>query len=191
MNRTMNNPIEIEASIVDINSSLPALKKSEVIAYSYKEMANDFKNGKIDISIWEELLKQDFGDKENENDFKRSDTRSCPIDDEDYDVVVTGKSGIENTWAYLKRDGVKRAPLAFVTRLVLYYVRMKLHAQKEEVVPGAVEAMNIDTEVVLGDLKADEASRLIRLNRYLNLLIHTDPESLEKIRKIDDILKEG
>ena len=57
--------------------------------------------------------------------------------------------------------------------------------------PGAVEAMNIDKEVVLGDLKEDEASRLVRLNRYLNLLIHTDPESLEKIRKIDNILKEG
>ncbi len=42
----------------------------------------------------------------------------------------------------------------------------------------------------LGDLKADEVSRLVRLNKYLNLLIHTDPVSIEKIKKIDEILKE-
>lgn len=45
-------------------------------------------------------------------------------------------------------------------------------------------------DVKSGDLKADEVSRLVRLNQYLNLLIHTDPVSIEKIKKIDEILKE-
>ena len=45
-------------------------------------------------------------------------------------------------------------------------------------------------EVKLGDLRADEVSRLVRLNKYLNLLIHTDSVSIEKIKKIDGILKE-
>lgn len=45
-------------------------------------------------------------------------------------------------------------------------------------------------EVKLGDLRADEVSRLVRLNKYLNLLIHTDSVSIEKIKKIDQIMKE-
>ncbi len=52
---------------------------------------------------------------------------------------------------------------------------------------------SIDKEVAedmkLGDLRAEEASRLVRLNKYLNLLIHTDPASIERIKKIDEILE--
>lgn len=40
------------------------------------------------------------------------------------------------------------------------------------------------------EVEADEVSRLVRLNKYLNLLIHTDSVSIEKIKKIDQIMKE-
>lgn len=185
MNRTMRNSIEIVASNNAINEMVPALKDTEIISFSYRKMAQDFKNGVINGSIWDELLKLDFGDKKKELSFP--ETRGCSIDDDDYDTVVTGKDK-NNTWAYMKRGGVNRAPLAYVTKLVLYYIRKKLH--DEQLLAENKEAVEVGTKVKLGDLNAEEASRLIRLNKYLNLLLHTDPVSIEKIKQIDEILEE-
>lgn len=53
--------------------------------------------------------------------------------------------------------------------------------------PTIEDATDMEPPVIT-NLKADEASSLTRLNKYIELLIHTDPESLEKIREIDEIL---
>jgi hypothetical protein len=122
----MNNPPEIEASIQEIQAIIPTLKSSEVIGFAYKDMGLDFKNGLIDISIWDDLMKLKFDDKISD----LASTRGCYIDDEDYAIVFTGTSSEDNNFAYMKRPSVKRASLAFVTRLVLYYERRKLKDRK-------------------------------------------------------------
>lgn len=182
MRRTINNSIEIEAGISEISSAVPALKPSEIIAYAYQDMANDFKSGEIDNSIWEALLKYRPEDQKYANQSGFSSTKNIYIDDDAYDTVIVGNKP-NNIWAYMKRDGVKRAPLAFVTKLVLNYARMKL--SKPEIEDGCKSFKEMFT---LGDLNSEDVGRLARVNRYINLLLHTDPESMEKIRKIDEVL---
>lgn len=70
-------------------------------------------------------------------------------------------------------------------------MRVTLTAYYNYLVEGNKNVEKVEAEEVkLGDLRADEVSRLVRLNKYLNLLIHTDSVSIEKIKKIDEILKE-
>lgn len=161
MKRTMNNPPEVEASIQCIQNYVPTLKSSEVIGYSYKDMGIDFKSGIIDISIWDELMKLKYDDEK----VTGASTRGCYIDDEDYALVFTGASGEDNNWAYMKREGVKRAPLAFVTRLVLYYERMKLmkaEAESEnEVVEIETKSEQIDGIELLRRVN-DKAAKIIK-----------------------------
>lgn len=173
MKRTMNNSPEIEACIQAVRNYIPTLKSSEVIPYAYKDMAIDFLNGTIDVSVWDRLMKFKYNDK-----LEGSSTRGCYIDDEDYAVVFTGESsgssGKENDWAYMKRQAVKRAPLAFVTRLVLYYERNKLElegrkereALKEAVIEN-VKDKTTDTEEQMNYMEllkgaCDKAAELIR-----------------------------
>ena len=72
-----------------------------------------------------------------------------------------------------------------------FLMRVTLTAYYNYLVEGNKNVEKVEAEEVkLGDLRADEVSRLVRLNKYLNLLIHTDSVSIEKIKKIDGILKE-
>lgn len=164
MKRTMNNSVEIEASIQDINALVPTLKSSEVIAFSYNDMAKDFLDGEIDLSIWNELMKLDFADKKKNIEYKS--TRAFYADDQDFAIVFTGESGSENTWAYMRREGVRRAPLSFVTRLVLYFERRKLHQLVAESklqlaeVQAKAEVKNIDGVELLRRIN-DKAAKLI------------------------------
>ena len=70
-----------------------------------------------------------------------------------------------------------------------FLMRVTLTAYYNYLVEGNKNEVEAE-EVKLGDLRADEVSRLVRLNKYLNLLIHTDSVSIEKIKKIDQIMKE-
>lgn len=152
-------------------------------------MAKDLKEHVIDDFVWNELAKVDFKDSKQEF----SETRGISIGEESWEVVMN---------SYLAREEVRRAPLAYVTKLVLIYVRQKLQKGKRienskiftevESVTNEKEKKSLETDcdVKLGDLNADEVSRLVRLNRYLNLLIHIDPASMEKIYKKDKILME-
>ena len=70
-------------------------------------------------------------------------------------------------------------------------MRVTLTAYYNYLVEGNKNVEKVEAEEVkLGDLRADEVSRLVRLNKYLNQLIHTDSVSIKKIKKIDGILKE-
>ena len=72
-----------------------------------------------------------------------------------------------------------------------FLMRVTLTAYYNYLVEGNKNVEKVEAEEdKLGDLRADEVSRLVRLNKYLNLLIHTDSVSIEKIKKIDGILKE-
>lgn len=187
MNKTIRNSIEIAASIKDINEMLPGLKESEIIGYAYNIMARDIANGDLrSTTIWDDLLKLDFGDKKKE--IKFAETRGCSINDDDFTIVINKDEA--NPAAYLNRKNVFRAPLAAVTKLVLYYVRKKLHEQEKSKVNEERKMTVKDVDIVLGELKANETDRLVKLQKYLNLLICTDKKSLEKIKQIDEILKE-
>lgn len=65
MNKTIRNSLEIVASIQDIHAMIPGLKETEVIGYAYKMMAQDISNNVVEVSVWDDMLKLDFGDKEN------------------------------------------------------------------------------------------------------------------------------
>lgn len=93
------------------------------------------------------------------------------------------KKNPANPAAYLNR--ARKAPLAFVTRLVLYYVRKNLYNVEEVSEKAALP----DDEIVFDGFKEDETGRLIRLRKYMELLMKKDEASFEKIRQIDEILK--
>lgn len=191
MRKTIRNTNEIVASINNIAKMVPGLREPEIVGYAFDVMAKDLKDQVIDKFIWNELSKIDFKDSKVEY----SDTRGISIEDDVWQVVID---------SYMAREEVKRAPLAYITKLVLAYVRQKLQSEKviQENEQFTESKMGVDKEQQskvtlgdknveeLGDLKAEEVGRLLRLNIYLNLLIHTDPVSIEKIRRIDEIMKE-
>lgn len=189
--KTIRNSNEIVASINYIARMVPGLREPEIVGYAFDVMAKDIKAQIIDDFVWNDLSKIDFKDSKMEF----SDTRGVSIEDDAWQVIMD---------SYMAREEVQRAPLAYVTKLVLAYVRQKLQLEikledSEQILESEVitneehqSKRNLETKCVekLGDLNAEEVGRLVRLNRYLNLLIHTDPVSIEKIKKIDEILKE-
>lgn len=185
--KTIRNSNEIVASINYIAKMVPGLREPEIVRYAFDVMAKDIKAQVIDDFVWNDLSKIDFKDSQIEF----SDTRGVSIEDDAWQVIMD---------SYMAREEVQRAPLAYVTKLVLAYVRQKLQLEikledSEQVLESEVianEEHQSETKCVekLGDLNAEEVGRLVRLNRYLNLLIHTDPASIEKIKRIDEILKE-
>lgn len=189
--KTIRNTNDIVASIKYIAREVPGLREHEIVGYAFEVMAKDLKDEVIDSRIWNKLTKIDFEDAR----FEYSDTRGVSIEDDVLQFVID---------SYMERDEVKRAPLAYVTKLVLVYVRQKLQLEKviqeneqfaeskgivDEAQQGKITLEDKDIER-LGDLKVEEAGRLVRLNRYLNLLIHTDSVSIEKIKRIDEIMEE-
>ncbi len=189
--KTIRNSNEIVASINYIAQKIPGLREPEIVGYAFDVMAKDIEAHVIDDFVWNDLSKIDFKDSKIEF----SDTRGVSIEDDAWQVIMD---------SYMAREEVQRAPLAYVTKLVLAYVRQKLQMENEledseQVLKSEVFAneehqskRTLDTKCVdkLGDLNAEEVGRLVRLNRYLNLLIHTDSASIEKIKRIDEILKE-
>lgn len=189
--KTIRNSNEIVASINYIARMVPGLREPEIVGYAFDVMAKDIKAQIIDDFVWNDLSKIDFKDSKMEF----SDTRGVSIEDDAWQVIMD---------SYMAREEVQRAPLAYVTKLVLAYVRQKLQLEikledSEQILESEVitneerqSKRTLETKCVekLGDLNAEEVGRLVRLNRYLNLLIHTDPVSIEKIKKIDEILKE-
>ncbi len=189
--KTIRNSNEIVASINYIARMVPGLREHEIVGYAFDVMAKDIKAQIIDDFVWNDLSKIDFKDSKVEF----SDTRGVSIEDDAWQVIMD---------SYLAREEVQRAPLAYVTKLVLAYVRQKLQLEikledSEQALENEVitdeeyqSKRTLETKCVakLGDLNTEEVGRLVRLNRYLNLLIHTDPVSIEKIKKIDEILKE-
>lgn len=183
--KTIRNSNEIVASINYIARMVPGLREPEIVGYAFDVMAKDIKAQIINDFVWNDISKIDFKDSKMEF----SDTRGVSIEDDAWQVIMD---------SYMAREEVQRAPLAYVTKLVLAYVRQKLE-DSEQISESKVitneehqSKRTLETKYVekLGDLNAEEVGRLVRLNRYLNLLIHTDPVSIEKIKKIDEILKE-
>ena len=105
---TVRQTKEIACSYCAISKLLPALKETEIPAYCFSAIAQDFLNGRIGIEIWPELLRLDFGDKTK--DLEYAQTKGITLDADTFDIVVTGrkdgKVDCENTWAYLKQEGI-------------------------------------------------------------------------------------
>lgn len=133
---------------------VPGLKETEVIGYAYKMMAQDISNNVVEVSVWDDMLKLDFGDKEKKLEF--SETRGCYVADADFEIVINKNK--KYPAAYLNRENVNRAPLAYVTKLVLYYVRLKL--QKEKNAAQKIEIQNLDGVELLSRV-TDRAANLI------------------------------
>ncbi len=177
MKKNIRQNIQIAASTEDINKKVPALKETEIPKYAFHVMADDFRKGIIDGNIWDELVKRDYDDEKREIDFPES--RGCTIEDDDFDCVVEGKNDPDNNWAYMKRDGVSRAPLAHVTKLVLYYVRGKLIEEDRR---PAISSARRDTTV---------EDRMELLSKIMNIMQRYDDRSRDTIAKIKAIVDEA
>ena len=189
--KTISNCNEFVCSFIFIASLVHVFLEPEIVGYAFDVMAKDIKAQIIDDFVWNDLSKIDFKDSKIEF----SDTRGVSIEDDAWQVIMD---------SYMAREEVQRAPLAYVTKLVLAYVRQKLQLEiklkdSEQILESEVitnekhqSKRTLETKCVekLGDLNAEEVGRLVRLNRYLNLLIHTDPVSIAKIKKIEEILNE-
>ena len=180
MRKTIRNNKDIVGSINCIAQLVPGLREPEIVGFAFAEMAEDLKRGLIDDLIWNDLARIDFKDETSEF----SDTRGITIEDEDWTTVME---------SYMVRDEVKRAPLAYVTKLVLAYVRKKMEKEKnsEKIVEIARDVTNSNGEVetVGANIKKDYALNFVRLEMFIELLKKDDPKSVSKIEKIDEILK--
>ena len=181
MRKTIRNNKDIVGSINCIAQLVPGLREPEIVGFAFAEMAEDLKRGLIDDLIWNDLARIDFKDETTEF----ADTRGITIEDEDWTTVLE---------SYMVRDEVKRAPLAYVTKLVLAYVRQKkMEKEKnpENIVDIArdVTNSNVEVETVDANIKKDYALNFVRLEMFIELLKKDDPKSVSKIEKIDEILK--
>lgn len=172
--KTIRNTLQIEVCIKAISKRLPGIKESEVPNYCYHVMAQDFREGIITSRIWDEIPKYQFADEEI--DFP--ETRAILTEEADFETVVVGKNDESNNWAYLKRDGVSRAPYAHVTKLVLMYVRQKLEDEDKK---PAISAARRDTTL-------DE--RLELLQQIMKLMMNYDDKTAAKLAKIRRIVEE-
>ncbi len=182
MKRNIRQNIQIAASVEDINKRVPALKETEVVKFAYHVMASDFRKKVIGAEIWDELLKRDYQDGKKKIDFPES--RGCTFEDDDWDCVVVGKNDPDNTWAYLKRDGVSRAPLALITKLVLYYTRGKLIEEDNRRATAnvpAISAARRDTTM---------EKRMALLMKIMNLMQQFDEKTVDKLARIEMIVDE-
>jgi hypothetical protein len=178
MKKNIRQNIQIASSIEDINKKAPALKETEIPKYAFHVMADDFRKGIISGDVWDEIVKRDYGDKKRNIDF--SEVRSCTIEDEDFDCVVVGKNDPSNNWAYMKREGVSRAPLGHVTKLVLYYVRGKL--LEEDSNQLAISGVGRNPTFL------DERFEL--LSKIIKIMEQKDKKSDEKLERIREIVEE-
>ncbi len=140
------------------------LKESEVIPYAYHVFATDIKKDNLSKDIWIEISEIDFKDKEK--NIKFAETRGVSAEEKDYREVIEH---------YLITH--QKAPLAYVTRLVLLYVRKKLYEQYNEKETVEIEINN-------------DFSKMMRLEKYIKLLKKTDEISVAKIKEIESILME-
>lgn len=139
MKKTIRNNADIASCVNAIGKMLPALKETEVIPYCYHIIAQDIVNCVISPEIWDSLPKLSF---KIEN-ITFSETRGVTLNDEDYTTVAN---------FYLSRPNVKRAPLAYMTKLVLLYTRNKLE-----------EATISPTDVTNAELNKEEAVKLLSM----------------------------
>ncbi len=157
MNKTIRNSFEIAASIRAVNEMLPGLKETEVVPYAYRMMAEDIVKGEVNASVWDDMLKISFDD----NMIEYPETRGISIDDSDFKIVI--EKNPDYPAAYLNREGVTRVPLAYVTRLVLYYVRLKLTKENSEKTENdiATNVTNIDAVDLLRAVNEKAAELII------------------------------
>lgn len=172
--KTIRNTLQIEACIKAIGKKVPGIKESEIVNYSYRVMAQDFRGGLITGRIWDEIPKYQFKDDE----IPFPETRAIMYEDEDYDTVVLGRKDPENTYAYMKRDGISRASFAYVTKFVLMYVRKKLEEEDKQ---PAISSARRDTTV---------EDRLDLLHSIMTIMKNYDERSIEKLKRIKAIVEE-
>ena len=166
--------MQIECSIRAISARLPGLKETEVVSYACRVMRKDFKDGIITSRIWDEIPKYKFNDEK----ISFPETRLIQYDEAAYDSIVIGRDDDENSWAYLKKDGVLRARFVNMITLILFYTRKKLEDEDKK---PAISAARRDTTV---------ENRLELLNKIVNMMMNYDARTTEKLRRIEEIVKE-
>ena len=173
--KTIRNTLQIEVCIKAIGKKLPGIKESEIPGYCYHVMAQDFRDNVINGRIWDEIPKIHFEDEV----IPFPETRAVQIEEDDFDTIIVGKNDESNNYAYLKRDGVSRAPFAHTTKMVLTYVRKKL--EDEDNKPAISAARRVDTTV---------DQRLELLNKIMKLMINYDSTAAAKLAAITKIVEE-
>lgn len=142
--------------------------QSEALYYAFKDAAENTPD-------WEEIkkLKFEFDDSDGELEF--GNTMSFTVDEGDFNSVVG---------SLRKQLGIDRVRISYMTRLVILAARAKIDGKTTD--KRETEEKKVEFDVVVND---EQDNRFARMQAYMKLLTKSDAASLEKLAKIDEILK--
>ena len=135
--------------------------QSEALYYAFKDAAENTPD-------WEEIKKLKFDDSDEELEF--GNTMSFTVEERDFNAVVE---------SLREQLGIDRVRISYMTRLVILAARAKIDGK-------TTEEKKVESDVVVND---EPDNRFARMQAYMKLLTKSDAASLEKLAKIDEILK--
>ena len=142
--------------------------QSEALYYAFKDAAEKTPD-------WKEIkkLKLKFDDSDEELEF--GNTMSFSVEEEDFNAVVK---------SLREQLGIDRVRISYMTRLVILAARAKIDGKTTD--KKETEEKKVESDVVVND---EPDNRFARMQAYMKLLTKSDAASLEKLEKIDEILK--
>ena len=140
--------------------------QSEALFYAFKDAADNTPD-------WVEIKKLKFDDSDQEVEI--GNTMSFTVEEDDFNAVVE---------SLREQLGIDRVRISYMTRLVILAARAKLDGKITD--KKETEEKEVDFDVVVND---EPDNRFARMQAYMTLLTKSDAASLEKLAKIDEILK--
>ena len=137
----------------------------EALYYAFKDAAQNTPD-------WEEIKKLKFDDSDEEVEF--GNTMSFTVEEDDFNAVVE---------SLREQLGIDRVRISYMTRLVILAARAKLDGK---ITDKKETEKKVEFDVVVND---EPDNRFARMQAYMTLLTKSDAASLEKLAKIDEILK--
>lgn len=168
LNKSFRKTREDAAGLQKLVKGDTRVEKSqgEALYYAFKDAAENTPD-------WKEIKKLKFDDSDEELEF--GNTMSFTVEEGDFNAVVE---------SLREQLGIDRVRISYMTRLVILAARAKLDGKITD--KKETEEKKVEFEVVVND---EPDNRFARMQAYMTLLTKSDAASLEKLAKIDEILK--
>ena len=144
--------------------------QGEALYYAFKDAAEKTPDWKEIKKLHKKLQ---FDDSDEELEF--GNTMSFTVEEDDFNAVVE---------SLREQLGIDRVRISYMTRLVILAARAKLDGKITD--KKETEEKKVEFDVVVND---EPDNRFARMQAYMKLLTKSDAASLEKLEKIDEILK--
>ena len=171
LNKSFRKTREDAAGLQKLVKSDTRVEKSqsEALYYAFKDAAEIAPD-------WKEIKKLKFDDSDDsDEELEFGNTMSFTVEERDFNAVVE---------SLREQLGIDRVRISYMTRLVILAARAKIDGKTTD--KKVTEEKKVESDVVVND---EPDNRFARMQAYMKLLTKSDAASLEKLAKIDEILK--